>query len=226
MAKVRCRLETIRQQPEDLDLGFDQLCARETLVLPACFWFSNGCDISVDTCDGNTGQDINAKWTYTGPPGKNNGWTSPGIVLDPKHKQPGGGIHARSIAGAKGKKPLRNATICDPNVRTINTNAKCGSKEDVYYYAPWRAPGTSPVIDSCGAAGGRLKGQGPGGAGATYFKTPHAKLADLGSKLPKMPTGTVWTAGDAVEVSWTVKAFHGGGYAYRCVSEPTGHSES
>jgi hypothetical protein len=137
----------------------------------------------VDECDGDTGQKVDAKWIYTGP-GKNNGWTSEGIVLDPKHKQPGGGIHAMSIAAAQGKKPLRNATICDPSIRTvrtsylavhgrahlpgstwptadalwpwcdvwvqINTHAECGSVEDVYYYAPWRAPGRAPVIDSCG----------------------------------------------------------------------------
>ena len=28
-------------------------------------------------------------------------------------------------------------------------------------------------------------------------------------------TDTVWKAGEAVEVAWTVKAFHGGGYGYR-----------
>jgi hypothetical protein len=83
--------------------------------------FSNGCDISVDECDGDTGQKVDAKWIYTGP-GKNNGWTSEGIVLDPKHKQPGGGIHAMSIAAAQGKKPLRNATICDPSIRTVRTS--------------------------------------------------------------------------------------------------------
>ena len=155
----------------------------------ACFWFSNGCDISVDKCDGNTGQVIQAKWTYDGPKGQNNGWTSEGIVLDPKHKQPGGGVNAVSIAGAQGKKPLRNATICDPHIRTVNTHAKCGSKDDVYYYAPWRAPGRAPGIDSCGVAGGRLPGQGQGSAGANYVTTPNAKLADPGSKLPPLKTG-------------------------------------
>ena len=39
--------------------------------------FSNGCDISVEECDGNTGQVIEAKWAYKGPKDKNNGWTSP-----------------------------------------------------------------------------------------------------------------------------------------------------
>ena len=98
--------------------------------------------------DGDSGQLISPKWIFTGPKGTNNGWTSQGIVPDPHHKQPGGGVNAGSIAGRAGKKPLRNATICDPNIRTINTHAECGSKDDFYYYAPWRAPGAAPVIDS------------------------------------------------------------------------------
>lgn len=100
-------------------------------------------------------------------------------------------------------------------MRTINTNAECGGPEDYYFYAPWRAPGTAPVIDACGVAGGRLKGQGPGAAGADYQNTSHARRGDRGSLLPRNPTNTTWTAGNAVEVAWTVKAFHGGGYTYR-----------
>merc|ERR1712232_725608 len=42
----------------------------------------------------------------------------------------------------------------------------------------------------------------------------------LGSKLPPLPTDTVWTMGLDVEVSWTIKAWHGGGYSYRlCPAE-------
>lgn len=61
------------------------------------------------------------------------------------------------------------------------------------------------VIDPCGAAGGRLAGQGPGTAGAIYTNTTFAKLADLGTKLPAAPTGVTWAAGTSVEVSWTQK---------------------
>ena len=62
------------------------------------------------------------------------------------------------------------ATVCDPALRTVNTAAECGAAEDVYYYrrgqvlsrvtchvphcSPWRAPGSAPVFDSCGMAGG------------------------------------------------------------------------
>ena len=47
-----------------------------------------------------------------------------------------------------------NATICDPKLRTVNTGVECGSDKDSYYYSPWRAPGSSPVFDACGIAGG------------------------------------------------------------------------
>ena len=110
------------------------------------------------------------------------------------------------------KFPDRKPTICASSLRTLNTQAECGSDEDYWYYAPWRYPGISPVIDPCGVAGGRLAGQGPGSAGAIYTPTVHAKIADLGTKLPPRPSGTVWTAGTDVEVAWTQKAWHGGGY--------------
>merc|ERR1711988_1161899 len=45
------------------------------------------------------------------------------------------------------------ATVCDPKLRTVNTGAECGSEKDSYYYSPWRAPGSAPVLDSCGVAG-------------------------------------------------------------------------
>jgi len=105
------------------------------------------------------------------------------------------------------------ATICDPNLRTVNTGAKCGAADDYYYYSPWRAPGSSPVLDPCGMAGGTPNA---GGYGAIYKTTPHAKQGDLGSKtLPEAPSGTVWKTGSEVEVAFTIQANHGGGYQYR-----------
>jgi hypothetical protein len=60
--------------------------------------------------------------------------------------------HARALAFAltgcktpNGKKP----TICKSSLRTVNTQAECGSPDDIYYWTPWRAPGAAPVIDSC-----------------------------------------------------------------------------
>jgi len=112
------------------------------------------------------------------------------------------------------------ATVCDPGHRTVNTGAECGAEDDFYFYSPWRAPGSSPVLDSCGMAGGTPSA---GGYGAQYKATPHAKQGDLGSKtLKKTPSGTVWKVGAEVEVGWTIQANHGGGYQYRLCpsSEP------
>ena len=43
---------------------------------------------------------------------------------------------------------LGKPTICDPRLRTVNTQAECGTPEDIYSQSPWRAPGTAPVIDA------------------------------------------------------------------------------
>ena len=40
--------------------------------------------------------------------------------------------------------------ICDPLLRTYNTNATCGGPNDWYQFAPWRAPGqVSPFHPWC-----------------------------------------------------------------------------
>lgn len=136
-----------------------------------------------------------------------NPWNPPdGYTLDPKSK-----FGIKSMC----ESPSTNATICDPRLRTANTQAKCGGPDDIYYYSPWRAPGSAPVIDACGVAGGRLPGQGVGCAGASFQNSSVAKMGDMGSKLPPLLSGVVWEAGSSVEVGWTVMANHGGGYAYR-----------
>ena len=50
-----------------------------------------------------------------------------------------------------------NATNNDPYYRTMNRNVTALSKEDVYRWNPWRAPGAAPVFDVCGMAGGSPK---------------------------------------------------------------------
>jgi len=97
----------------------------------------------------------------------------------------------------------------------VNTAAECNASDDFFYYSPWRRPGSAPVIDSCGIAGGRLPGQGPGGFGAGYRNTTNAKLGDRGSKLDPIASQATWTAGSTVDVAWTLQANHGGGYSYR-----------
>lgn len=181
----------------------------------ACFWFNNGCDISCDECDGSSGQLVHPNFVHTGD-GPIPSWGGAGIVPDPKQSNPipqprADGSHRLSIC----ENPKRNATLCKPEHRTMNVNAPCGSPADATFFAPWRYPGSAPVIDSCGVAGGTYQWQGPAAAGGDYSPTANAIRGDLGSKLPVAPSGAVWTAGDVVEVAWTHKAWHGGGYQYR-----------
>ena len=49
-----------------------------------------------------------------------------------------------------GKHPTINA----PEHRTVNRAAPAGSALDIYRHNPWRAPGSAPVADACGLAGG------------------------------------------------------------------------
>jgi len=171
----------------------------------ACFWFSNGCAIGCGECDGNTRGPIPSFQCVAGSNPKNCAVVpKPGAHIEFGPKAP--------ICPGNGSLP---ATICDPAQRTVNTGAKCGADDDYYFYSPWRRPGSAPVIDSCGTAGGRIPSQGNGGFGAQYQNTTHAKVGDLGSKLPHTPSGTTWETGSTVEVSWTLQANHGGGYSYR-----------
>ena len=97
------------------------------------------------------------------------------------------------------------ASVCAPELRTYNTNVTCGGPQDYYYFAPWRAPGSAPVFDSCGVAGGRPAPRG--GFGAQYFNNSNNKQGDHGSKtLQKSPHGVEWRAGSTVEVSWAIEA--------------------
>ena len=102
----------------------------------ACFWFSNGCDLSCDECDGSTGaQDINLHPDFISNVNLTGSWwTGKGIEPNPAAKF--AAPHAICKNGTS-----RKATICDPKLRTVNTNTECGSSLDFYYFAPWRAPG-------------------------------------------------------------------------------------
>lgn len=180
----------------------------------ACFWFSNGVDIGCDQADGVTGQKLpccTEKFLYKGN-GTVPSWGGEGIVPDPKFLA---SFNRSAVRPKYVAFPDREPTVCDKNLRTINTNAECGAPDDFWYHNPWRYPGISPVIDACGTAGGMLPGQGQGSAGASYTDTEFVKHGMLGSKLPPLDSATVWKAGSDVEVSWTLKAWHGGGYTYR-----------
>ena len=86
---------------------------------------------------------------------------------------------------------------------------------------PWRAPGSAPVVDPCGQAGGKYK-QTPVG-GDSVFATVSLdgktfEMGDLGSKvLPPSLAEEVanWTVGSSPRVAWGMRYNHGGGYQYR-----------
>eukprot|EP01062_Namystynia_karyoxenos_P079578 TRINITY_DN841_c0_g1_i2.p1 TRINITY_DN841_c0_g1~~TRINITY_DN841_c0_g1_i2.p1 ORF type:complete len:322 (+),score=69.67 TRINITY_DN841_c0_g1_i2:91-1056(+) len=108
-------------------------------------------------------------------------------------------------------------TITDPKERTMFPNTPSGTVLDVFKHHPWRAPGSAPVLDSCGVAGGSSKNNSAAGG----FVPPGFKAGDRGSRLP--PTiRTVWPAGSSQKVAWGIAANHGGGYQYRLCpsSEP------
>eukprot|EP00440_Ansanella_granifera_P001336 gb/GFBE01001438.1/.p1 GENE.gb/GFBE01001438.1/~~gb/GFBE01001438.1/.p1 ORF type:complete len:387 (+),score=62.44 gb/GFBE01001438.1/:1-1161(+) len=96
---------------------------------------------------------------------------------------------------------------------TANHQAEQGSVADIYKYNPWRAPGTAPVFDACGMAGGNWVEVFNAGA---YNTTKFAKQGDLGSKVLKpRPSGTVWKKGSLAKTRWQQTAGHGGGYQFR-----------
>lgn len=105
------------------------------------------------------------------------------------------------------------ATINDPMYRTVNRQAVAGSDEDWTKFNPWRAPGSAPIFDPCGRAGGAA---GPTPGHGEFTNTTYAKFGDLGSHvLPKMFSGAVWPAGSVQTAMWTARTNHGGGFQYR-----------
>jgi len=106
----------------------------------------------------------------------------------------------------------------DPKYRTVNRNATAGSEQDIYKHNPWAAPGTAPVADACGLAGGTPWPQEVSEAG-DYTTTKYAHHGMNGTKLaPLNSTSVKWKIGGVAEVTWQLENHHGGGYQYRLCS--------
>lgn len=108
----------------------------------------------------------------------------------------------------------------DKDLRTYGLNAVY-RLEDYTKHHPWRYPGSAPVENPCGIAGGWYT-QGAAGNGGDA--PPGVPQGALGTDLPKLLDQTVWIAGSTVEVAWGITANHGGGYQYRLCpasEEPT-----
>ena len=87
--------------------------------------------------------------------------------------------------------------------------------DDYTKYHPWRYPGSSPVLDPCGLAGGWFY---PGIDFAGGWSPPGVLQGAEGSRAPfnsTLSTKTRWVAGSIAEVAWGITANHGGGYQYR-----------
>lgn len=77
-------------------------------------------------------------------------------------------------------------------------------------FAPWRSPGYSPIFSPCGLAGGGDTEHDGNGASAP----PGVKQGSDGRDMPE-GLKTKWVAGSVQEVAFSIKANHGGGYAWR-----------
>merc|ERR1712070_1027937 len=86
---------------------------------------------------------------------------------------------------------------------------------DIYRHNPWRAPGTAPVGDACGFAGGTPWPEDVGEAGV-YTETVYSHHGMKGSTLKSLnETEVTWTIGGQAEVTIQIENNHGGGYHYR-----------
>ena len=102
----------------------------------ACYWFSNGCTIGCDKCDGSSNHVShgNQAFLYKGMSAET--IRARKIVIDnPWNPAPGDMVLNRSttkglVARPNCANPTTNATICDSRLRTANTQAECGSPDD------------------------------------------------------------------------------------------------
>lgn len=100
-------------------------------------------------------------------------------------------------------------TINKPEWRTFDRNGS--GLLDWTRAHPWRAPGSAPVFDSCGIAGGSTKNNEAAGG---FVPSGHRR-GDKGSELAPVASPSHWMVGSVVEVAWGILANHGGGYQYR-----------
>ena len=116
----------------------------------------------------------------------------------------------------------KKQTLTDPKYWSVNRDAVPFSELDIYQHNPWRAPGSAPVADACGLAGGSPSRQNGAEAG-DYTKTKFAQHGDVGTEVLKPLEGVeppVYRRGGIAEVSWQVRNNHGGGYQYRIAPLP------
>lgn len=173
----------------------------------ACLWFSEGTSIGCPKANGGD--------CANGTESHNKGYIQECSKAE--------GLADPTIGTSEADKHLRtynvNGDMFCPSVGPFPTckYGPDGTKGDPTKHNPWRKPGSAPVADACGIAGGSgpatkrsLTCQWNGGDAP-----PGAKIGDIGSELPELLEKTVWVAGSEAEVAWGIAANHGGGYSYR-----------
>jgi len=177
-----------------------------------------GCDAHTDVCT-TTAKGVGCvNFTHPGQPchiGQASFWYSQGCFIGCPECDHLSGRRQTDLCGL-GKK----ATLPD-YARSVNRNATRFSEQDIYQHNPWSAPGSAPVADACGLAGGSPWAWNRGEAGY-YVNTSNARHGQNGTTLPELSSGVKWKIGGEAQVSWQVRNNHGGGYAYRLcpASEP------
>jgi hypothetical protein len=134
----------------------------------AALWWSQGCSIGCDFC-----------------------------LTDPKHPDNNGSIPKGPITGNSphsDKAGFRKSYCASPKTKavlpkeywTMNIHAVDGAVNDSYRFNPWRAPGSAPVVDPCGQAGGKYQ-QTKMGGDSTFGRVDVDgvvyQMGDLGSKV-------------------------------------------
>lgn len=105
------------------------------------------------------------------------------------------------------------------NDQKLRTYMNAGGHDWTAGFGPWRSPGYAPIGSPCGLAGGGDTEHDGNGA-----RAPHGvKQGSDGRDLPES-IKTKWAAGTIQDVAFSIRANHGGGYAYR-LCRKTGSSK-
>lgn len=174
-------------------------------------------------------------------------WGSPvvveghGTMLTPIPRQPesvywyqvGCMIGCECSGGGKEDYPSLESVECiDPAIPTntdsdsLTYNANGMSPRGAWnQHMPWRAPGTSKPIDSCGIASG-FRPEAAVQYPHKFSASSGIQQGQRGTELQPGPI-TQWEAGSIVDLSFYLVVNHGGGYQYRvCPKDGSNMDES
>jgi len=109
----------------------------------------------------------------------------------------------------------------EPTIKFDDKELRTYALNDIYKlndftkHHPWRYPGSAPVENSCGIAGGWFTEGIQGNGGDAPPGVPQGELGTNSNFSQPLVDKTQWVAGTVVEVAWGITANHGGGYQYR-----------